>query len=221
MKFQHPLFFRAASVSATWTIRRLLGSTRFHFRFADPLVNPAVARRTGQRFIYAFFHEVWLFPAYYWSWPEMQILVSDSRDGDLSAQIMQRLGFGVIRGSTTRGGARALREMQRRVDRGHLCMTPDGPRGPRRTVQQGLVYLASRTGLPIVGAGMAFRDPWRLGSWDQFAVPKPFRAAACVVPQAVYVPSDADRNSLEECRREVESRMQVATIEAERWVEQL
>src|SRR4051794_22412904 len=108
MKIQHPLFFRISSAAAAWTIRRLLGTTRFHFRYADPSVNPAVARQTGQRFIYSFFHEVWLFPAYYWSWPEMQILVSDSRDGDLSAQIMRRLGFGIIRGSTTRGGARAL-----------------------------------------------------------------------------------------------------------------
>ena len=89
-------------------------------------------------------------------------------------------------------------------------MTPDGPAGPRRHVHQGLAYLSSRTGLPIVGAGMAFRDPWRAKSWDRFAVPRPYRAAACVVPEAVHVPPDADRETIEACRLEVERRMQEA-----------
>jgi lysophospholipid acyltransferase (LPLAT)-like uncharacterized protein len=220
MKIRHPLLVRAVGVAGAWTVRRLVGTAHFHFRYADPLVDPAVARRTGRRYIYAFFHEVMLFPAYYWAWPEMQILISDHRDGELITQVVRRLGFGVVRGSTTRGGARALREMTHRVDRGHLCVTPDGPKGPRRHVHQGLAYLASRTGLPIVGAGMAFQDPWRARSWDRFAVPRPGRAAACVVPEAVHVPPDADRDTIEACRLEVERRMQRATVEAEEWVAQ-
>jgi lysophospholipid acyltransferase (LPLAT)-like uncharacterized protein len=221
MKIQHPLLVRAVGVAGAWTVRRLVGSCPFHFRYADPALNPEVARRTGQRYIYAFFHEVMLFPAYFWAWPEMQILISDHRDGELITQVVKRLGFGVVRGSTTRGGARALREMTHRIDQGHLCVTPDGPKGPRRHVQQGLAYLASRTGLPIVGAGMAFRDPWRAKSWDRFAVPRPYQPAACVIPEAVHVPADASRETIETCRQEVERRMQAATLEAEAWVEQL
>jgi lysophospholipid acyltransferase (LPLAT)-like uncharacterized protein len=221
MKIQHPLLVNAVGVSGAWLIRRLVGTCRFHFRYDDPMVNPEVARRLGRRYIYAFYHEVMLFPAYYWAWPEMQILISDHRDGELITQVVKRLGFGVVRGSTTRGGARALREMTQRVDRGNLCVTPDGPKGPRRHVHQGMIYLASRTGLPIVGAGMAFRDPWRARSWDRFAVPRPFRTAACVTPEPVVVPPDADRDTLESCRQEVERRMRIAMIEAEAWVEQL
>jgi lysophospholipid acyltransferase (LPLAT)-like uncharacterized protein len=221
MKIQHPLLIRAVGLSGAWIVRRLLRTCRFHFRYADPMVNPEVARRLGRRYIYAFYHEVMLFPAYYWAWPEMQILISDHRDGELITQVVQRLGFGVVRGSTTRGGARALREMTQRVDRGNLCVTPDGPKGPRRHVHQGMIYLASRTGLPIVGAGMAFRRPWRARSWDKFAVPRPYSAAACVTPEPVTVPPDADRATLEACRDEVERRMQQAMIEAEAWVEQL
>ncbi|MEO6811007.1 MAG: lysophospholipid acyltransferase family protein [Isosphaeraceae bacterium] len=221
MKIQHPLLVNAVGVSGAWLVRRLVGTTRFHFRYADPAVSPEVARRTGQRYIYAFYHEVMLFPAYYWAWPEMQILISDHRDGELITRVIQRLGFGVVRGSTTRGGARALREMTQRVDRGHLCVTPDGPRGPRRHVHQGLAYLSSRTGLPIVGVGMAFRHPWRAKSWDRFAVPRPFGAACCVVPHPVVVPPDADREVIEACRLEVEHRMQLATLEAEAWADQL
>jgi lysophospholipid acyltransferase (LPLAT)-like uncharacterized protein len=84
-----------------------------------------------------------------------------------------------------------------------------------------MVYLASRTGLPIVGAGMAFRGAWRARSWDRFAVPRPFRAAACVTPEPLTVPPDADRDTLEGCRQEVERRMKTAMIEAEAWVERL
>ncbi|HEV3168552.1 MAG TPA: lysophospholipid acyltransferase family protein [Isosphaeraceae bacterium] len=222
MKIQHPLLVNAVGVTGAWVVRRLVRTTRFHFRYSDPTVNPEFARRTGQRFIYAFFHEVMLFPAYFWAWPEMQILISDHRDGELITQVVQRLGFGVVRGSTTRGGARALREMlTQRVDQGHLCVTPDGPKGPRRHVHQGLAYLSSRTGLPIVGAGMAFQRPWRARSWDRFAVPRPHRPAACVVPPPLLVPPDADRETIEACRLEVERRMQAATLEAEEWVEQL
>ena len=221
MKIQHPVLVNAVGTAGAWVVRRLVGTSRFHFRYADPMVNPEVARRLGRRYIYAFYHEVMLFPAYYWAWPEMQILISDHRDGELITQVVQRLGFGVVRGSTTRGGARALREMTQRVDRGNLCVTPDGPKGPRRHVHQGMIYLASRTGLPIVGAGMAFRRPWRARSWDKFAVPRPYSAAACVTPEPVTVPPDADRATLEACREEVERRMQQAMIEAEAWVEQL
>lgn len=221
MKIQHPLLVKAVGVTGAWLVRRFAGSCRYHFRYADPTTNPEVARRLGHRYIYAFFHEVMLFPAYYWAWPEMQILISDHRDGELITQVVKRLGFSVVRGSTSRGGARALREMSLRIDQGHLCVTPDGPRGPRRSVHQGVAYLGSRTGLPIVGAGMAFKRPWRAKSWDRFCVPRPFSQAACVVPEAVVVPQDAGRDTIEACRQEVERRMQAATLEAEAWVEEL
>jgi lysophospholipid acyltransferase (LPLAT)-like uncharacterized protein len=220
MKIAHPLAQRAVGGAGSWLVRRLGSTIDYHFRYADPAVNPEAARRLGKRYIYAFFHEVMLFPAHYWAWPEMHILISDHRDGELITQVIKRLGFGVVRGSTTRGGTRALREMALRIESGNLCVTPDGPRGPRRHVHQGLVYLASRTGLPIVGAGMAFKNHWRARSWDRFCVPTPFTAAACVAPAAVAVPPDADRSAIEEYRLEVERRMQAAMIEAEEWVEQ-
>lgn len=220
MKIRHPLLIQAVGRVGARFIRQLGGTLDFHFRYDDPSVNPEVARRLGQRYIYAFYHEVMLFPAYYWNWPEMHILISDHRDGEMITQVVKRLGFGVVRGSTTRGGARALREMSARVD-GNLCVTPDGPRGPRRQVHQGLAYLASRTGLPVVGAGMAFQAPWRAKSWDRFCVPRPYSKAACVAPAPLLVPPDADREALEEARAEIERRMLAATAEAEEWVERL
>jgi lysophospholipid acyltransferase (LPLAT)-like uncharacterized protein len=221
MKIEHPMLVRTVGVSGAAFIRHLGRTLAYHFRYSDPAVDPEVARRTGQRYIYAFFHEVMIFPAYYWNWPEMHILISEHRDGELIAQVISRLGFTVVRGSTTRGGARALREMSLRIDQGHLCVTPDGPRGPRRSVGKGVAYLGSRTGLPIVGAGMAFKKPWRAKSWDRFCVPRPFTPAVCVVPAAVTVPHDADRDTIESCRIEVEQRMQSAMLEADAWVDEL
>ena len=75
--------------------------------------------------------------------------------------------------------------------------------------------------IAIVGAGMAFKRHWRARSWDRFCVPRPFSPAACVVPPPVVVPNGADRDTIEDCRREVERRMQAATLEAEAWVEEL
>ena len=76
-----------------WQLGRTL---TYHFRYKDPDVDPEVARATGQRYIYAFFHEVTLFPAYYWNWPEMHILISEHRDGELITQVVKRLGFSVV-----------------------------------------------------------------------------------------------------------------------------
>ena len=93
----------ATAAALVWQLGRTLN---YHFRYKDPVVDPEVARATGQRYIYAFFHEVTLFPAYYWNWPEMHILISEHRDGELITQVVKRLGFSVVRGSTTRGGVR-------------------------------------------------------------------------------------------------------------------
>ncbi len=221
MKIRHPLLIRGVGVAGAGLVRRLVGTCRFHFSFADPALDPAVARQTGQRYIYAFFHEIMLFPAYYWPWPEMHILIGEHADGEMITQVVKRLGFSVVRGSTTRGGAKALRQMLETVRTGHLCFTPDGPRGPRRQVHQGLIYVASKLGLPIVAVGMAFSRPWRANSWDRFAVPRPFSQATCVMPPSIIVPPDADRETLEDYRLKVECCMNQATEQAEAWVAEI
>ena len=218
MKIRHPLLIKAVGSVGSKLVRGLGSTLDYHFRYADPEVNPEVARRHGRRYIYAFFHDVMLFPSHYWSWPSMHILISDHRDGEMITQVIKRLGFGVVRGSTTRGGSRALREMMTQLGDGNPCITPDGPRGPRHHVHQGIAFLARQTGLPIVGAGMAFDNPWRARSWDKFAVPRPYSLAACVAAAPVHVPDDADRDTLEDCRLQVERRMQDATAEAEEWL---
>ncbi|MEZ5065193.1 MAG: lysophospholipid acyltransferase family protein [bacterium] len=152
----------------------LLGLGRtWRFRVADT-DRVASARAGGAAVIYAFSHGVLLPLAYGYRGRGVHTLVSRSRDGEIIATILARLGFRLVRGSSSRGGARAVLEMTRMGRRGEdLAITPDGPRGPLGSVAPGVGLLARRTGLPIVPIGVAATRGWRARSWDRFLVPKP------------------------------------------------
>lgn len=103
------------------------------------------------------------------------ILVSEHKDGELVAQAASRLGYGLVRGSTSRGGARALLEVARLLKQGKtLAVTPDGPRGPKHTFTAGAVVASQRSGTPMLTIRAAADRAWRLRSWDAFLIPKPF-----------------------------------------------
>jgi lysophospholipid acyltransferase (LPLAT)-like uncharacterized protein len=181
-------------------------------------VNPLTRGPRG-RFIYAFWHEYLLIPARFYVLPDLHVLISEHADGEMIAEACRRIGFGLVRGSTTRGGARALLQIARSVQSGkahHLAVTPDGPRGPRRTVHPGLVYMAGLTGLPIVPVGFAYRGAWRMNSWDRFAVPYPFTTATCVMGGPIAVPGRLGKEKLESYRRRVEDAMLAMGEAAER-----
>jgi lysophospholipid acyltransferase (LPLAT)-like uncharacterized protein len=103
-------------------------------------------------------------------------LISASRDGDLIAQFIERSGYGTIRGSSSRKGVIALRQLVETLNSGagNVLVTPDGPRGPVYQVSQGIVFLAQKSGAPIVPIHMEYSSAWRLKSWDRFVVPRPF-----------------------------------------------
>jgi lysophospholipid acyltransferase (LPLAT)-like uncharacterized protein len=124
----------------------------------------------------------------------------------------------VVDGSSTRGGVEATRQMMRLTRRSHLFITPDGPRGPRRRVHPGVVYLAARTGQPIVPAGFAYQSAWRMRSWDRLALPLPGSAVVMVTEEAVFVPPGLKRAEMEAYRVRVEQAMLRAGAEAERLV---
>jgi lysophospholipid acyltransferase (LPLAT)-like uncharacterized protein len=116
------------------------------------------------------------------------VLISEHADGELIAQIGQRLGFGTVRGSTTRGAARALIGLTRAAERGSdLAITPDGPRGPARSVAPGALIVAHRTGVPMIAVVASPSSCWRLRSWDSFMVPKPFARIRVAYSDLVYV----------------------------------
>jgi lysophospholipid acyltransferase (LPLAT)-like uncharacterized protein len=158
-----------------------------------------------------------LLPAYHYGRPDIRVLISQHADGQLIAEVCRHLRFGLVRGSTTRGGVEAVRHMLRASRTAHLAITPDGPRGPRRQVQMGLIYLAAKTELPIIPTGVGFERPWRLRSWDRFAVPRPWSLSVCVTSEPIHIPPDADKDELERHRLKVEQRLNDVTDRAERW----
>jgi lysophospholipid acyltransferase (LPLAT)-like uncharacterized protein len=102
-------------------------------------------------------------------------LISASRDGDLIADLTRRFGFDVVRGSSSRLGASALRELENVLRSGHdILITPDGPRGPAYELGPGIVFLAQKTAAAVVPVNMEFSSCWRVNSWDRFILPRPF-----------------------------------------------
>ena len=101
--------------------------------------------------------------------------VSEHQDGEYVAQVMHRFGLESVRGSTTRGAVKLLRGMTTMMDEGWTAaVTPDGPRGPRFSIQPGFAFLARRSGLPVCPVGVAVRDAWTVSSWDRFVIPRPW-----------------------------------------------
>ena len=215
MRIRHPLVIKLVAFGIALFIRALGATLRYRLQsLAARNLHPRNCRK--QRYIYAFWHESMLAPVRFRA--RVRVLISRHTDGELIAQACRYLGFGVVRGSTNRGGGGALVELWDCSRQAHLVFTPDGPRGPRRRVQPGMIFLASRSGLPIVPVGIGFSRARRLRSWDRFAIPRPFSRCVCVIGEAIQVPSGADRDRLEEYRQLVEQRMLAATEAAEREV---
>jgi lysophospholipid acyltransferase (LPLAT)-like uncharacterized protein len=141
------------------------------------------------------------------------VLVSPSDDGELSRRLLERNGYHVIRGSASRGGARALRAMLAGLGGGaRVVVTPDGPRGPRHHVNPGVAWMARQTGLPVHAMGVGCDRAWRLGSWDRFTIPRPrarvvfawadpIRVAADASEEALAAATDALREALQDAER--------------------
>jgi lysophospholipid acyltransferase (LPLAT)-like uncharacterized protein len=125
-------------------------------------------------------------------------LISASRDGDLIAFFIERSGYGTIRGSSSRKGVIALRQLvDTLASNGNVLVTPDGPRGPVYQVSQGVVFLAQKSGAPVLPIHMEYSKCWRLKSWDRFVVPWPFAKLRAILGPPVYVPPIAGAEQFE------------------------
>jgi lysophospholipid acyltransferase (LPLAT)-like uncharacterized protein len=132
-------------------------------------------------------------------------LVSASRDGGLLAEVMRCQGITPIRGSSSRRGAQALLEIVRAARQGlDVAITPDGPRGPRHRVREGIITAAQLSGCPIVPVGFQSRLVWELHSWDRFQIPFPFGSCRVRVGPRIDVPRDLSADRREALRNHLE-----------------
>ena len=126
------------------------------------------------------------------------ILISEHRDGEIITRIAESLGLRAVRGSTSRGGTRALLEMARELSNGRECaVTPDGPRGPAREFAPGALVAAQRSGAGIVAIGSHASSAWRLRSWDRFTIPKPFARVTIAYRGPAFITDESPREAAE------------------------
>ena len=132
-------------------------------------------------------------------------LTSASRDGEMLAAFLKKFGVRAIRGSSSRGGGRALVEMKRAIADGYIMgITPDGPRGPRYALSPGVIKLAQITGGSVLPVHVSYSRFWRLKSWDGFMIPKPFATAQITFDALHHVPPTSDEAEFESERVRLE-----------------
>jgi len=165
---------------------------------------------SGRQPVMAFWHGR-IFPAtFYFRGRGIVVITSDNFDGEWIARIIERFGYGTARGSTSRGGRKAILQLVRDMRAGRAAgFTLDGPRGPARVAQPGAVWLAAATGNPLLPFHLEASSAWTMGSWDRTQIPKPFSTVALVVGEPLEVSNDATDDALERVRLDLERRLEL------------
>ena len=167
---------------------------------------------SGRQPVMAFWHGRILPATYYFRRRGIVVITSENFDGEWIARIIGRFGFGTARGSSSRGGLKAMLQLVRDMERGKPAgFTLDGPRGPARAAQPGAIWLAQRTGNPVLPFHLEASSHWTMKSWDRTQVPKPFSTVSLVIGDPMEVPRDVGDGQLESMRMELEQRL--ATLE--------
>jgi lysophospholipid acyltransferase (LPLAT)-like uncharacterized protein len=200
------LFQARLIAAAGYPAVRMLGST-WRWR-ASGLEHLDAVAQAGRLPIMAFWHGRILPATYYFRRRGIVVITSENFDGEWIARIIERFGYGTARGSTSRGGRKALLQLTRDMAAGKsAAFTVDGPRGPARIVQPGAVWLAKATGNPVVPFHIESSRHWTLDTWDRTQVPRPFATAAVALGEPLYVPQTAGSADIEASRQTLEDRL--------------
>ena len=184
------------SYLATFGLRLLFLTVRVqHFKVVAD--GTPYSRPVGhQRFTFSMWHDQIVIAVFSLRTWNLAGLISQHRDGGYLADSVLIAGIQPVRGSTSRGGAEAVSEILSRPDL-HLAMTPDGPRGPRRKMKEGIVFISSRSGRPIVPTALVCSRQWSVpGSWTDMAIPKPFSSVILIAGTPITVPIDLPREEM-------------------------
>jgi lysophospholipid acyltransferase (LPLAT)-like uncharacterized protein len=162
--------------------------------------------RSGRQPIMAFWHGRILPATWFFRDRGIVVITSENFDGEWIARIIERFGYGTARGSTSRGGRKALLQLRRDLAAGRPAgFTVDGPRGPARRAQPGAVWLAGATGNPLLPFHIEASRHWTARSWDRTQVPRPFATTALAVGPPIEVPAEPDEQTIEDKRLALEA----------------
>jgi lysophospholipid acyltransferase (LPLAT)-like uncharacterized protein len=200
--------FEAAAIAAAgYRLVTGLGAT-LRWR-SEGLEHLGAIEAAGRQPIMAFWHGRILPATYYFRRRGIVVITSENFDGEWIAGIIERFGYGTARGSTSRGGRKALLQLKRDMATGRPAgFTIDGPRGPARVAQPGAVWLAKITGNPVLPFHLEASRYWTIGSWDQTQIPKPFATVGIAMGAPIQVAADADEATIESARRRLEAELQ-------------
>ena len=171
----------------------------------------------NEHVIFVFWHEYISVALGYWGHLPLTVLISQHRDGEWVSQVAESMGMTVVRGSTTRGGSGAIRQLKRNSAFTSIAITPDGPTGPRREMAMGPIYLAKMLQIPIVPIGIGMENPKRLNTWDEFALPRPFSKCRAIFGPKIRIDRRLGRQELEATRVNVQNLINDLGKRAEDW----
>ncbi|MFV1963976.1 MAG: lysophospholipid acyltransferase family protein [Pirellulaceae bacterium] len=198
MKIKNRLVIRIAAEAFARTMSGLFWTLRTEFRMAVANTNPYKVSESA-RYFYSVWHDSMVIPVFAGKLRHSVALTSHHRDGSFVAQVLRSVGIATVRGSTDHGGADAVRRLMATVENKHVIITPDGPRGPRRRMSKGIVFLASRTGRAIVPTAFSSSRSWRIrGNWTDLVIPKPFAKIVLVAGEPIGVPQELPLEKLDE-----------------------
>ncbi len=179
-------------------------------------VREAIARSGGGA-VYATWHQRMSYHFHHFGSRHVTVMISQSKDGEYAVRIASWVGFKNVRGSSTRGGSKALRELVQRIREGEIGgMLADGPQGPARVAKMGSVIMARDAEVPLVPVLWGADRCWIFNSWDRYLVPKPFARLVIYYAEPIWVPRSAEGEKLEEYRRLFEERLNQGT----RWCDE-
>jgi lysophospholipid acyltransferase (LPLAT)-like uncharacterized protein len=213
--FKDRFLIRAADL-AMFVLISVIGCTlRWEIKGAE---NLAAAWTNGSIPIYTFWHDRIFFGTYFFRKRSIVIMTSQSFDGEYIARFIQRFGYGAVRGSSTRGGVGAIVEMVRLMRAGCPAgFSIDGPKGPRYVAKMGAVLLAKKTGNPILPFTITSDKRWTLNSWDRLQIPLPFTRTLVDIAPGITVPSDANEETMDAKRNELQQVLNVLVARGEDW----
>ncbi len=235
MKIRNPFIARALVKCCLYLLRLLYSSCRIILYEEEPNSSPYskpirswsyntdyIAEPAQEKHLYCMWHDILLMSTFCGVSENMAALVSQHRDGGYLSIILEELGIKPIRGSSRRGGSKAVKQCLKAAENYHISITPDGPTGPRHQLKPGIVFLASQSGRKIVPVTSSCKRYWRIrAKWSDMLIPKPFTTVLVITGKHFSIPEKLEREQLQDYVEELEQYMHEFTKKYESFSESL